>query len=964
MMKLVFATNNKHKLAEVSEMLSGIALEGLADIGCHEEIDETALSLEGNALLKAAYVHRHYGKDCFADDTGLEVEALGNRPGVHTARYAPEGTDAANVAKLLHALAGERHRNARFRTVIALILGGKEYFFEGVVNGVIAPEPRGETGFGYDPVFIPEGFDRTFAELGAGIKNAVSHRARAVTRLSAFLATLCAACLCLLAFPVAAQKGTWRSYPSYYQTRMVEETPDEVFVLAGFDRPSGALYAYGKADQSVTLYTKESGLSDTYIGRIGYSHNTRTLLLLYTNGNIDLLTAEGLYNIPHLLNSQTVRDKTVNDIFFAGDCAYLAANFGVMVINLRKREIADTYRIGVTRSVFLRDGELIAATDSGVYVGQLADNLLDRSNWADFPVEIGGVVSKLFGWGQTLVALREDGNVYHNAGGGEWQLFFGEAMDMSCKADKLIVRRWGDMLVITGTGTNQLRGIPSYGVYYDVASLNGDVYWMAAGKEGLKALRPVPSGSDYETLLSGLRLNGPKRDYAYFQTFHKDKLFAVGEGISNGARTFRYATFMTYDGKEWYNFDEEAISEQAGHGFTEATAVAVDSQDDNHYFVATWGDGLYEFRDGLFVRRYDHTNSLLESFVPETEPNWERYIRIDGLTFDRDGNLWVTNSDGDLHAIKIRKPDGTWLALSYEDIGMPSRVVMDKILITRNNHKWINIPKGTGVGILVVDDRSTIDNPADDVANFFASFRSAPSAEGQIIIAPTSYYCMAEDLNGHIWLGTSLGPIICPNPTYAIDDPTRMYANRIVRTDEDGAGAYFLDGETVRAIAVDGGNRKWLGTQSSGLIVVSEDGQETVEHFTTANSPLPSNLIQSIAIHPTTGEVFIGTDKGIVSYTSGVTSGRPDYTEVTVFPNPVRPNYQGVVTVTNLMQDSYVRITDLNGHPVAEGKSVGGQFFWNGMRPTGEPVATGVYLVFSATPEAAQSVVAKIMVIR
>jgi non-canonical purine NTP pyrophosphatase (RdgB/HAM1 family) len=964
---LIFATNNRHKLEEVRNMIPGIAIESLADIGCREEIPETACSLEGNARLKATFVYERFDRDCFADDTGLEVEALGNRPGVHSARFSHEGTDAANIDKLLRALNGQTRRTARFRTVIALLLNSHEYFFEGIVTGTIATEPRGTAGFGYDPVFIPEGYDQTFAELGTTVKNAVSHRARAVSRLATFLTTLCAACLCLLSLPVEAQKGTWRSYPSYTWTRMVEETPDDVFVLAGFDitafdRPSGALYAYGKDDNSVSLYTRESGLSDAYISRIGYSVDTRTLLLLYTNGNIDLLTDKGLYNIPHLLNNQTVRDKTVNDISFAGDYAFLAANFGIMVINLTKREITGTYQIGVTRSVFLCGDELIAVTEEGVYSGRTADNLLDKANWTDFPVPIGGTVRKLFGWGKTLVALKDDGVLWHNADG-QWKSSFDYVLDIFCKGDKLIVRRWGDMIVFFAIDNWKQILVNEA---FDVATRTGDVYWIAAGKEGLKALRPSDDDGGHEPVLSGLTVNGPKRDHAAFLTFHKDRLFVTGDGagVFHDISTRRAATLMAYDGREWYNFDEQAIATQAGHPFSEAVAVAVDPLDDDHFFVATAGEGLFEFRDDSFVQRYYDDNSLIQSFVPASDPYAGRYVRTDGLAFDRDANLWVTNSDGDLHALKVRKPDGTWIALDYKGTGMPSRVVMDKILITRNNHKWVNIPKGTGVGILVVDEGATLDDTSDDVANFFASFRSAPTAEGQVLISPTSYYCMAEDLNGHVWIGTTLGPLICPNPAYAVTDPSRMYANRIVRTDADGAGAYFLDGEAVWAIAVDGGNRKWLGTQSSGLIVVSEDGQETVEHFTTANSPLPSNLIQSIAIHPTTGEVFIGTDKGIVSYLSGVTSGRPDYSQVTVFPNPVRPGFEGLVTVSGLIRDSYVRITDLNGHPLAEGKSVGGQFFWNARRPTGEPLSTGVYLVFSATAEAVQSVVAKIMVIR
>ena len=189
-MEIVFATNNAHKLSEIRAILGeDFRILSLADIGCHDDIPETADTLEGNALIKARWVKERYGFDCFADDTGLEVEALGGRPGVHTARYAfPDRHDpVANTRKLLAELDGKTDRSARFRTVIALVQGTDETLFEGIVDGRIAPEERGTEGFGYDPVFEPEGLGLTFAELGVETKNSMSHRARAVKRLAEYL---------------------------------------------------------------------------------------------------------------------------------------------------------------------------------------------------------------------------------------------------------------------------------------------------------------------------------------------------------------------------------------------------------------------------------------------------------------------------------------------------------------------------------------------------------------------------------------------------------------------------------------------------------------------------------------------------------------------------------------------------------------------------------------------------------
>ncbi|MBR3472629.1 MAG: non-canonical purine NTP diphosphatase [Prevotella sp.] len=189
-MQIVFATNNAHKLSEIRQILGHkIEVLSLSDIGCHDDIPETGTTLEANALQKARYIRDKYGYDCFADDTGLEVDALGGEPGIYSARYAGgEGHDSeANMQKLLQKLDGEDNRAARFRTVIALLQGNEQKLFEGIVNGTITREKSGAEGFGYDPIFMPDGYDQTFAELGMDIKNRISHRARATAQLAAYL---------------------------------------------------------------------------------------------------------------------------------------------------------------------------------------------------------------------------------------------------------------------------------------------------------------------------------------------------------------------------------------------------------------------------------------------------------------------------------------------------------------------------------------------------------------------------------------------------------------------------------------------------------------------------------------------------------------------------------------------------------------------------------------------------------
>ena len=294
-MRIVFATNNEHKLSEIRSILGDqVEVLSLNDIGCHVDIPETGETLEENALQKAQYIYDHYGMSVFSDDTGLEVDALNGAPGVHTARFAVESGFAdkdhdsdANVECLLHQLKDKENRHARFRTAIALIMSkeketkNKEQeeapkIFEGIVEGNITTERRGDKGFGYDPVFQPDGYDGTFAELGVELKNQISHRARAVQKLVDYLkGFLLISLFALLPLSVSAQIGTWRNYLSYSEVQDIYAADGELYVQA-----SNSLYTYNTNDQSITTYDKVNGLSDTHITHIKWNPTAKRLLIV------------------------------------------------------------------------------------------------------------------------------------------------------------------------------------------------------------------------------------------------------------------------------------------------------------------------------------------------------------------------------------------------------------------------------------------------------------------------------------------------------------------------------------------------------------------------------------------------------------------------------------------------------------------------------------------------------------
>ncbi len=349
-MKIVFATNNKHKLDEIRAILGDdIEVLSLNDIGCHDDIPETGQTLEENALQKADYIFKKYHVDVFADDTGLEVEALNGAPGVYSARYAGgEGHDSeANMTKLLKELDGNDNRKARFRTVIALIsklqhdADGEENikYFEGIVNGEIIRERRGGEGFGYDPIFQPDGYEETFAELGADIKNTISHRARATEKLAKYLTTLL---LLLFAFlPLQAQIGTWKNYLSYHDIQDIEEAGDDLFVLA-----SNSIYQYNKQDQSIVTYDRTNGMNDTDISLIKWCPQAKRLVAVYSNTNIDLIDLNGnVVNVSDIYQKTITGNRNINSIYIYGQYAYLSCGYGIVKLNVKDAEISETYML-------------------------------------------------------------------------------------------------------------------------------------------------------------------------------------------------------------------------------------------------------------------------------------------------------------------------------------------------------------------------------------------------------------------------------------------------------------------------------------------------------------------------------------------------------------------------------------------------------------------------------------------
>jgi len=415
--------------------------------------------------------------------------------------------------------------------------------------------------------------------------------------------------------------------------------------------------------------------------------------------------------------------------------------------------------------------------------------------------------------------------------------------------------------------------------------------------------------------------------------------------VASGARTDGW-------GNRWYpyavhTFSQQQWTTQTYTDYFDAVRILPNKLNSNEYFMASWGNGVGLFRDGELVEMYGPDNSSLASIIPGP------FCRISGMVQDKQGNLWVANGAVP-NPISVRMANGTWKSFPYQNQISSDR--LSDIVISPWGQLWVIIPAGGG--LFVLDPAENIESASDDK---YLKFKLTDYS-GDIL--PNEIYSMAFDRDDYLLVGTNEGVLISYNPERVLE-PTTFYEQRIKIPDvvEDYA-VYLLKEELITAIAVDGGNRKWFGTLRSGVYLQTADGTKQIHHFNVNNSPLPSNNIQHISIHPKTGEVFIATDKGLVSYRGDSTDPVAVFGKVYAFPNPVRPDYEGIITITGLVDKTIVKITDVAGNLVYETRSEGGQATWDGKNRNGNRVSTGVYLFFCSDSNGEQSAVGKLLFVK
>ncbi len=752
--------------------------------------------------------------------------------------------------------------------------------------------------------------------------------------------------------------GRWRSHLPYSAGKFVTQSKDKIYFSTDF-----SIVSIDKAEMSVELLDKTKSLSGVGIEFIRYNPFSDILIVVYKDAVIDLIGAGGeVVTMAQIRNfSNFTGEKKVNDLYIENDSiVYLAANYGLSMINIFAGEFSFTTFTGISVDyVHLFDGDIYASTAEGVYRAPAAGNvnLADFGNWkllgseegfpSDYsPSALASYQGALYvGVNDSL--FRYEGNALafvHYEPGSTLEFLTAEG------ADLLAGFRPGRIVYFRPDGfTGILPGECVQTPNYAVEDGQGRI-WI--GNER--------AGSGFQMLTQDflgecvtINLNSPYSEAVWDMAIHNGRLWMASGGLDQTlSARFLPDGFASFIDGQWTVYNRDTRQELKGEDpasndddIQVFVAAAVNPANGKAY-MGSFIEGLVEI-DGDKITQYKETNSSLQR--AQGDPR----VRVGGLAFDADNTLWVANNFVE-RPLSALLPDGSWKSFAMP--GCNQNQVLD-IAVDGSGFKWMRL--GNNSAGLMAFDEGNIDDPNDDRCRVFTSNNSN--------LPSNNVNCLVADLEGDIWVGTTEGVTIFECGGSAFDDACQG-SRRIVEV--DGFGAYLLESETVQAIAVDGANRKWVGTKN-GVFVLSPNGEEQIARFTKSNSPLFDNDILDIAINPDNGEVFIGTITGLISYQSdAVAGGRAHLPEVTVYPNPIREDYDGPIAIKGLARDANVKITDVNGKLVYETQALGGQAIWDGRDYNGRRVNTGVYLVFSSSNPRfagfsgkADAAVAKILVV-
>jgi len=769
-------------------------------------------------------------------------------------------------------------------------------------------------------------------------------------------------CFCLIPLisfeqtPSSVAVGQWRDHLSSYFTHAVFKVDDKVLV-AGL---SSLFYFDPKTSQMEKL-NKINGLSDVGVEVVAYDNATKSVVITYDNSNIDILQNGIVYNISDIKDRIIEGSKDINDIFFTNNKAYLACGFGIVVLDLQRHEIYDTWYLGEnstainTNCIYIDDTCIYVGTDDGIlYADKNSKTLATAQSWKtkSIATSVDTKVTDIIAYTDNSILVQIQVN---NSTNSHLIKYDGSKVD-TLKANEYIikVKKYNDLvgiinyqaLTIYDTNLNQLyhysdqwNPLPTVKTNFMDFYIDTDTLWLSHYNEGLVYIANFRSGSTLDS--KNFYPIGPLTNDVFSFTFDSDGMLYVARGGRDqmNANKYRTADIYTYNGYYWTVLDYGQYNNSTNE-ILDILNIAIDPKDKTHLVAASWWNGVLDIKDNVLTNIFDstNTNNLLQS---------QGYnYRIAGVGFDRSGNLFVATSLVP-YGLVYRTFNNEWGNFyTYPYIG--GQEICGLTLDYFNSYKLIYTASNS---ILLINNKGEM---------------KLIDPNNGSLLQTSSVNCLTQDKEGEIWIGTEKGIKVIYSLYGAFDMNSSAYdvqCNNIVYS-ENGIAQYLLSFENITCIMVDGANRKWIGTDRSGIYVISANGDKEIAHFTAENSPLFSNRIICMAQSPTTGEVFIGTDRGIISYRAESLEPETEDVTLTVFPNPVRPDYTGSIAIKGFVDNSDVRITDANGRLVAHLQSLGGQVVWDGRNFEGQKVGSGIYFVFSSANEGENKAKGKFLIIR
>ena len=749
-------------------------------------------------------------------------------------------------------------------------------------------------------------------------------------------------CFCTTVAQGQVAPGKWQDHFAYSSVKGVTIVDNKVYVPT-----EEGFYTYDKNSGEVEKFSSVNGLSSFGVSSLAVFTEINTIAVGYTDGTIDLIKEGRITKITDIKEKNISGDRSIYSMLLFNGKIYAATGFGIVVVDPTIPEVKDTYYIGsegsaiAVYSLLLFNGNFYAATSDGIKHASSSDPTLYYYNqWKDLsPPASGNKFIKLTTVSTTLYALEQGLNslpdkVYQYTVGNGWTTIASEQTKI------ISINGTAQGLCITGDkGVETLSGgiiekTTTFGLYWFAprfALFDGEYLWCADEFNGLVKYK----AGNAQTF----KPNGPFSNEAFRGTWLQGTLVTTRGGFDDmGASSWKGFFINIYKKNQW--------ASEFGQG-NDAYLPAINPTNPTDISVSGWGSGITKYQNDKYSTIYNVNNSPLKSVIPGNPD----YVHCPGICYDSDGNLWVNNASAP-KPLSVLKPDGTWINLSVG--GLISNMSLGTMLFHQTtNHLWMYLPK---TGMLVYDMGKDPYSETDDRYIKFGLAESSGATLSNDILS------MAQDNDGRIWIGTQEGVEVIYNAESAFRQT--ITAQRIkVPIEIAGQAAYLLRNDAVSAIAVDGANRKWFGTMRSGAFLQSADGVEQILAFNTTNSPLPSNNILDITIDHDSGEIFFITDKGIVGYRGDAIKGGDDFGKVYAYPNPVRENFTGKITIVGLIPKAIVKITDINGYLVFEGESLGGEIQWDGKNLNGQRVNTGVYLILCSDAEGEKSAVSKLLFI-